>query len=412
MIFGYTNFHQPNLTMAASSDNVHGWAWSDTVGWISFNCTEGGPNQNDVCSTSSYGVNIDPSTGEMSGYAWSDNVGWISFKQADLAGCPSGSCIAQVDLKTGAVTGWARALNSIGTDYGWISLDCNNDSSCATSSYEVVIDKSTGHFSNYAWGGGPKDEAVIGWTSFNCSNDSSCSTSSYYVWTDIFGHPPYVENTDTTAPSDSDFCKNTASYRLSWIFRDSDAGAYENTYELKITNKNSGASGTYSPGSFPADTIVDGDSQSLSVPVRTSEDLSASPPQVTYGESYDWQVRVQDDTGLWSSWKSGPSFTVPDDYPDCSFTMTPTHPKIGEKVTFTDTSTAGAYSITLWQWDFGDGSSTSTTVAGASVTHIYTEVAKRTATLTITDSGNRSCSTSTTFTVLPGDPNYNEVIPR
>jgi len=54
---------------ADENDNVWGWAWSENIGWISFN----GVN---------YGVNIDPASGDFSGYAWSENIGWIKFDPA------------------------------------------------------------------------------------------------------------------------------------------------------------------------------------------------------------------------------------------------------------------------------------------------------------------------------------------
>lgn len=403
-LFGGLLFCQKPI-FAAATDNVHGWAWSDTIGWISFNCTEGGASQNDICSTSSYGVNIDPNTGIFSGYAWSDNIGWISFNQADLTGCPSGSCSAQVDLDTGSVTGWAKALNSTGADYGWIRL---NDA--VNGYHQVQINPTTGYFSDYAWGGGPIDAAVIGWISFNCSNEAECATSDYYVWTDpdIFNKRPYITNIDITEPTPEDFCNDTASYFLHWTFMDDDTGAYEKTYQLKIINTGTNASSTYSPGIYSPGTIPSGTNQSLGVPVRTTESLDASPPQVTHGQTYAWQVRVQDDKDAWSDWESGIGFSVPEEYPECDFAMDPAAPRIGQTVSFTDTSTPGSYPIISWFWDFGDGTSTTT----QNPTHIYYEVAPRTITLTITDSAGRSCSDSMTVNIRPGRPEWDEVIPR
>lgn len=87
-----------------ASGELSGYAWNDTIGWISFNCdqsTHGGENQ---CTTSDYGVSID-SNGNFSGYAWNDIVGWISFNCANDASCSSS------DYKV--VTEW-RATSSIG----------------------------------------------------------------------------------------------------------------------------------------------------------------------------------------------------------------------------------------------------------------------------------------------------------
>ena len=136
---------------AGTSHNVSGYAWSDTVGWISFNCLD-----SSSCGTVDYGVGVNDTSGEVSGYAWSQYIGWISFNQSDLAGCPSGACIAT--LSSNVLSGWARALaysdaESGGWD-GWISL--------GGVSYSVTLDTNTNEFSGYAWG-----SENIGWIDFN-----------------------------------------------------------------------------------------------------------------------------------------------------------------------------------------------------------------------------------------------------
>lgn len=116
---GYSIF-QGNIetSIAGSGDNVSGWAWSSTSGWVSFNCTNSGS-----CSQSSYGVNVEPNTGLMSGYAWSPVVGWISFNIADLIGCPTAPCEARVAGGLSGTfpkeaSGWAKVL----TTNSWMSL--------------------------------------------------------------------------------------------------------------------------------------------------------------------------------------------------------------------------------------------------------------------------------------------------
>ena len=104
------------------SDNFSGWAWSDNIGWVSFNCTNGGPTNNDICATSNYGVTKDAS-GNLSGYAWSDNIGWISFNRAETGNPPSGGGTTDPGAGTGAIaklsgntlTGWAKALAATST---------------------------------------------------------------------------------------------------------------------------------------------------------------------------------------------------------------------------------------------------------------------------------------------------------
>ncbi len=100
------------IAYSATTDNMSGWAWSNNVGWISFNCTTGGSTANNICPTSNYGVNKDVS-GNLMGYAWSDNIGWIKF--GGLLGFPTvGGTVTQnarVTPGAGATTfeGWARA---------------------------------------------------------------------------------------------------------------------------------------------------------------------------------------------------------------------------------------------------------------------------------------------------------------
>ncbi len=107
------------------------------LGWISLNsvnCDADDSGQSDgvgACPPSgtaiaSYGVNIPIGSGELSGYAWSENVGWISFQKSDVAGCPSGVCSA---YRSGnIIRGWARILSPLdaGTNAGgfegWIKL--------------------------------------------------------------------------------------------------------------------------------------------------------------------------------------------------------------------------------------------------------------------------------------------------
>lgn len=61
-----------------SDDNgvLHGFAWSDNFGWLSF-------NSSDVSSSISYSVSISSTTGDFMGWAWSENIGWVSFNCAN-----------------------------------------------------------------------------------------------------------------------------------------------------------------------------------------------------------------------------------------------------------------------------------------------------------------------------------------
>lgn len=71
---GATKDSSGNCNGASATGDLVGYAWNDTLGWISFSChnTEG------VNCTNDWGVTID-SSGDFHGYAWNDLSGWISF---------------------------------------------------------------------------------------------------------------------------------------------------------------------------------------------------------------------------------------------------------------------------------------------------------------------------------------------
>ena len=165
---------------AGADHNVFGSAWSDNIGWISFNsCTNPSPNfVGSTCGTYGYGVLLDKTTLEVSGTAWNNNVGWISFDPSKWGGCPPGmsSCGSFVNKwKSG---GWARVVsaksgaNTGGFD-GWISLG----GSTYEAPFDMTVDISASMPADYAdntifrintstngywWG-----SEVVGWIDLN-----------------------------------------------------------------------------------------------------------------------------------------------------------------------------------------------------------------------------------------------------
>ncbi len=109
-------FQTPSMALASTAtSSLSGWAWSDNTGWLSFNSTDSG------AGGSLYGVILATSTGSsigtLSGDGWSPNIGWVSFNSSDVTNCPSdlgatliNGCVPSVNVTTGAVSGWARAL--------------------------------------------------------------------------------------------------------------------------------------------------------------------------------------------------------------------------------------------------------------------------------------------------------------
>lgn len=275
--------NQTKLAEAGSGENTSGFAWSSTMGWISFNNISGGGSNN-------YGVNINDNgaTGVFSGYAWSNNAGWIDFNEANLAGCPTAPCQAIVDKKTGQVSGWAKFL----TTNDWIKLKGTN--------YGVLISKSTGDFSGWAWGG-----ETAGWMSFSCENGGICSPVNYRVHT-LFDMniKPTVAVGPAPNPSAVNLCSNPA-YNFSWIFNDADVGDTQSQYQLQVDKEGTFAS--FAAGEVDITAISS--SQSKEILLAKNPGLN----QLSYNfANYKWRIRVWDNhlNGV-SAWTNGTNFTTP-----------------------------------------------------------------------------------------------------
>ena len=159
---------------ANSGDRIKGYAWSDTIGWISFNCYDYGH-----CGTSNYGVDVSLTSSnieDVTGYAWSDNVGWISFDYCHNYDTCEGPTY---DETTNKLSGDVMVLSGLlDPNDGWDGLIKLSDFS-GTHPYGPVVN--SGEFTNYSWG-----SDNIGWISYNCSDDNSCGTSNYAVTLDPF----------------------------------------------------------------------------------------------------------------------------------------------------------------------------------------------------------------------------------
>ena len=257
--------------------NMMGWAWSDGVGWISFNTQNCDTNWNgqmdaddftdgtvngkphaiasaqcpaDGTLMPNYGAHLDLSTYELSGYAWSEHVGWISFERSITGNPPADpfqtgnatSAIAKLDIDSGIFEGWGRAVSCPDTEcdadseWGWIklsgiALDLN------ASPYSV--DKtSANEFSGFAWG-----DKVLSWISFNSKNcddngllaaacggdgmisfaahDNLIHPDEYMVWVkgQLPNSPPTCENLTVSYP---DICGAPFSTKLSCTYQDKD----------------------------------------------------------------------------------------------------------------------------------------------------------------------------------------------
>lgn len=167
-------FGKPVPASSQSGTPVTGYLWSDTIGWISMNCSN-----TSTCATSNYSVAIDTS-GNLSGYAWSDNVGWVKF--GGLSSFPTGSgTVAQnAAMASTSLLGWARACA------GTASGDCSSmtsrtdgwDGWIALSGTSFGVSLTGGSFSGYAWGG-----ENVGWIDFSAAPTTylPCAATQGYV---------------------------------------------------------------------------------------------------------------------------------------------------------------------------------------------------------------------------------------
>ncbi len=167
----------------ANPTSLSGWAWSSTVGWLSFS------SNNEAAPVGEYGVNRDI-YGNLTGYVWASNVGWVKFGDLNTAVMPNSTVApgttqtnAKVDPVSGRLSGWARVCSGAqtpstcsdtgGQTYtasspdpkggftGWISLG----GITAAGPYGVQITTQTDgsrRYAGYAWG-----STVLGWIQFD-----------------------------------------------------------------------------------------------------------------------------------------------------------------------------------------------------------------------------------------------------
>lgn len=331
---------------ADSADNVSGYAWSENIGWISFNNISGG-------GATDYGVNINPTTGIFSGYAWSENIGWISFNRADT-GVPPGppyngseTYIAKLDLGTKQVSGWARALSFGGGWDGWIKL---RGIAQDGSPYGISWNSGTEEFEGWAW-----SDMVIGWISFNCLNQGVCGASNYKVVASL-NQSPKVELPQIDSQIYCNVFSGKGQVRFQWTYQDDD-GDNESRFDFRVNDVNNvNNSNPEVDKSFPGLSFPNGTLNTQSVLVGS---------EINYNTTYYWWAKVFDTHGSDSGWIAGPSFTTQiHALPTPDFSVPAGNPSANEIIKFVDNSqcyTIGgvAYSCKTavtnrYEWDFNN----------------------------------------------------------
>ncbi len=141
---------------------MFGWAWSSTIGLISFNCQD-----TNTCATSDYKVTVAHDT-YLRGYAWSENIGWIKFDNLgnNFPNSPNYSARLDIDgyvkdCQEGRICGWARAC--AGTVPGDCSTNMSRDDGWDgwirfENSQVVPFNSDKSKLEGWAWGSN-----VVGW---------------------------------------------------------------------------------------------------------------------------------------------------------------------------------------------------------------------------------------------------------
>lgn len=272
---------------ASINENIRGWAYNSSYGYISMNCLDDGYAGRFTftfplaffippCSISNHGVNLDKNN-NFSGQAWNSILGFIDFGGIGApdylfqSSCPStcnssNNCTACYNESTQKVYGWAKIISS-GI---WIKLD--DSSTPPTTSITNYNAATPGIFSGYA-------SSSIGAISFNCTNDGSCGTNPYEV---KIGP---LEVRQLTAPnwSPEQVCSSRITNRvvLSW-------------------NRRSGVQSAYQ--------VIVSTTNSTSTPVYNSGKVSSSVNQVIINSlnlntAYYWFLQLWDATGSSTPWR-------------------------------------------------------------------------------------------------------------
>jgi len=385
LLFAFLIFGRVN---AGPELKVLGWAWSENVGWISFNCYNYYNGfLEDHCSSSNYGVNLDLSTGLLSGYAWvgggeaggdaTATIGWISFNTSSLVGCPDGNCVAKVNTTTGEVSGWARACsvfrsgcsgttstNTGGWD-GWIKLRGTN--------YGVTLNPSTDEFEGWAAGWDDSSTtAVVGWISFNCKNQGVCSASNYKVF--LQNQPPQITKfkviDDACAYGSSPLTIPSGGYRMQidWDATDTDSLTATITIRKGI------------------DTIFSTTTTNKPFTVPGGAGIEFNNTYTITLEVSDGEISVSTST----------TFRTPEhQYPYVNFKWSPERPLVGQPVQFCSVSTGTCATMsglsecndictsTSWSWTFNNATPSTSIEANPQVT--FNSAGTSSVTLTITN---------------------------
>lgn len=412
-------------TVVATGQLYHGYPGLDTTPLTSsttyrIDCTDG---TNSVSDSSTITV-IPPSPPTVTTDAASD----VSYLSATLNGSanPNG----------GATDGWFRySTTNPGTcnDIFGTRIPGVSGTALGSGTSPVAFSNATSNVLNQAT------------TYYYCaiaSNNSGFGYGNIISFT-TSSAPPTVSNATVTV-SNSNYCAVGPHATITWTYSDPlgfPQGAYEalinggadinTTPDTAITGLN--------PSNINPEWRGTGAGGSSSGPSSgcSSSNADADPQitcQLTWNTDYTAWVRVQNSSGIWSSWirmseyvnganppSAQTSWTTPTQaFPQVSFTTSPASPAKDTPVIFTDTTVfQGAATPRTWLWDFNYPSGptqtiTAPTATNGNATYTYTSTGTFTPRLTATDNLGQSCSydLSPAISIQAALPNWREVAPR
>ncbi len=133
------------------------YAYAANLGWINAEpLGDGGPG-------------LMFSASALQGWLWSANTGWISLSCENTSSCNEVNYRVNHD-GSGNLSGFGWSPN-----IGWISFSCEDSSSCGNVAYAVNVDLQSGEMTGHAYA------ANAGWISFSCSNTNSCGSVAFGV---------------------------------------------------------------------------------------------------------------------------------------------------------------------------------------------------------------------------------------
>jgi hypothetical protein len=407
---GLVLFNKSEPIKAGTGHNVSGWAWSENIGWISFNsinCDTDGNGTSDGSTgcppngtpISNYGVSVVTSADNsvtLSGYAWSENIGWIKFDPAGPYPRNNPNHSAKIESAT-TVTGWARACagtvngdcNSATRNDGWDGWISLSGTTTLGSNYGVEIDITEApdqcYLKGYAWG-----SDVVGWIRFSSGDRYRVKVPCLQTITTTLGTPS-IKSID-----EPDYCTSSFVYTINW---NSVEGA--DSYKIEICDNTSGGTCSFYQSNGPAYTINEG--------------------ILDYNKTYNLRVRAEKQDGSsYSNWSASVTLTtIPHKYPDKINIEIPSTISVGQKVEIK--GYAECYGGCSWQWSFENFEAGEYNINGpTNQQNIYVTFNKafdsnsnRKITLKVTDSdsNDHSCSLSKQINVKPKWPTWVEVKP-